>query len=438
MNARDLIIIGDALKVLKTFPDNVVDCVMTSPPYWGLRDYKIKGQIGLEETLDEYIETLTEVFREVRRVLKDEGILWLNMGDAYCSQPAGNINPSGFSQTRPSRRKHGIGAETVDLPIKDFGNLKPKNLIGQPWRLAFALQIDGWYLRSDIIWAKPNPMPESVQGSGWYRHKVRDKKSKEWIECSGCEKCKDNGGYVLRMNAGRPTKSHEYLFLFTKSAKYYYDAEAIKEPSKYPNDNRKSRSSKNHKRMPTEKIAGVRPGDQTYPTRNKRTVWTIPTQACPEAHFAVFPEKLVEPCILAGTSEKGYCAECGKPIVRIIEKTGGRDWRNDGILSIGIPGERNKGGSNKRGRPTTSLDEVKRTRTIDWKPSCSCRVGTVSGDIIPGLVLDPFMGSGTVAIVAKRLGRDYLGIELSMEYLKIIRGRLFKQLRIKARAIDRR
>jgi len=418
VNARDLIIIGDALKVLKTFPDNVIDCVMTSPPYWGLRDYKIEGQIGLEETLDEYIENLTMVFREVRRVLKDEGVMFLNMGDGYAGSGGAHAehhkNP-GLSKSSARQGTYGVGKKWT---------LKAKNLLGQPWLLAFALQIDGWYLRSDIIWAKPNPMPESVQGSGWYRHKVRDKKSKEWIECSGCEKCKDNNGYVLRIGAGRPTKSHEYLFLFTKSAKYYYDLEAIKEPSKYPDDNRKARSNKDQKRMPTETIAGVRPGSKTYPMRNKRTVWTIATQPFPEAHFAVFPEKLVEPCILAGTSEKGYCAECGKPIVRMVE-----------ALSMQIKHGPKAGGYGSRttdGLSGTMLKSAE-TKTIGWKPSCSC-----DSDTIPGLVLDPFIGSGTVALVAKKLGRDYLGIELSMEYLKIIRRRLFKQLGIKARAVDRR
>lgn len=322
---------GDALKILKELSSNLVDCVVTSPPYWGLRDYGSNGQLGLESTLDEYIQKMTEVFREVRRVLKDEGTLWLNMGDGYCSQPAGNIIPSGFSQTRPSRRKHGIGTETVDLPQKQYGSLKPKDLIGQPWRLAFALQADGWYLRSDIIWAKPNPMPESV--------------------------------------TDRPTKSHEYIFLMSKQAKYFYDAEAIKEPSsgytKMPDGwdtdagahgsfhregREKGRKIRGHERPHQgfdEKWDCITKAEQGANGRNKRSVWTVATQPFPEAHFATFPEKLIEPCIKAG-----------------------------------------------------------------------CPVG--------GLVLDPFMGSGTVALVTLKLDRHYLGIELSTDYIKIAEKRLQK------------
>lgn len=217
---------GDALNVLKNFESGVFRCCVTSPPYWGLRDYGIDGQVGAEAKLENYINHLTVIFREVRRVLTDDGTLWLNIGDSYTSggrtwRDIDKKNPARGMSYRPN---------TPD-------GLKPKDLIGVPWRLAFALQADGWYLRSDIIWYKPNCQPESVKD--------------------------------------RPTRSHEYVFLLSKSEKYFYDHEAIREPA-----------TGNTK------------------TRNRRTIWQISTEAYPEAHFATFPPKLVEPCILAG-SEQG-------------------------------------------------------------------------------------------------------------------------------------
>lgn len=224
--ARCAIICGDALSVLGDIPDGVFRCCITSPPYWGLRDYGIAHQIGAEPTLDEYIEHLVGVFREVRRTLTEDGTLWLNIGDSYTSggrtwRAEDTKNPARAMQYRP------------DTPE----GLKPKDLIGVPWRLAFALQADGWYLRSDIIWHKPNCQPESVKD--------------------------------------RPTRAHEYLFLLTRSERYHYDHEAIREQS----------------------TDGTR-------HRNRRTVWSINTEAFPEAHFATFPPALVEPCVLAG-SDRG-------------------------------------------------------------------------------------------------------------------------------------
>lgn len=217
------IIIGDALKELKKFPDNYFQCCVTSPPYWGLRDYGVPNQIGAEQELEDYIDNLTNVFREVRRVLSDDGTFWLNIGDSYTS---------GGRTWRDTDKKNPARAMNYRPPTPK--GLKPKDLIGVPWRLAFSLQKDGWYLRSDIIWFKPNGQPESVKD--------------------------------------RPTRAHEYVFLLTKSERYYYDYEAIKEPT-------------------------VLPGK----LRNRRTVWSINTEPFPEAHFATFPTKLVEPCILAGT-----------------------------------------------------------------------------------------------------------------------------------------
>lgn len=217
-----MIIEGDALHALRALPEKSVQCVVTSPPYWGLRDYGIDGQIGLETSLPQFLNHLVAVFNEVKRVLRDDGTLWLNIGDGYTSgnrgyRAADKKNPARAMSVRP------------DTPE----GLKPKDLQGIPWRLAFALQDDGWYLRSDIVWNKPNAMPESVKD--------------------------------------RPTRSHEYLFMFTKSERYYYDHEAVKE-------------------------AGL-----NGKLRNRRSVWNINTQGFPGAHFATFPTQLIEPCILASS-----------------------------------------------------------------------------------------------------------------------------------------
>ena len=241
---------GDSLEVLKTFPDEIVDCVVTSPPYWGLRDYGTEGQLGLEKTPEEYVEKMVEVFREVKRVLKDDGTCWLNMGDSYCG------TGSKGEWTDP-KHKEGRNGQVIAINNKIHG-LKSKDLVGIPWRVAFALQSDGWYLRQDIIWHKPNPMPESV--------------------------------------TDRCTKSHEYIFLLTKSAKYFYDNDAIREPANYAGQDRgKSRNIS---------PSGMSEMDnKQYEKRNKRSVWTINTQPYKDAHFAVFPPKIPELCIKAGSRE---------------------------------------------------------------------------------------------------------------------------------------
>jgi len=485
---RNKIVCGHVLDILKTLPDCLVDCIVTSPPYWGLRDYGTepviwggdpecehewgawrekhdvretvttgksrttdrfygeesrrfegnhqkhtagafcnlcgawRGSLGLEPTLDLYIEHLVAIFHEARRVLKDEGTLWLNMGDCYHSGNRGGYrNDTHRWENCPIQSQaRGTHMESVSpnrLPQK---GLKDKDLVGMPWRVAFALQADGWYLRSDIIWAKPNPMPESVSGTGYYRHKVRQivDGKKEWVECPGCEKCNPHGGYVLRWNAGRPTKSHEYIFLLSKSAKYYYDAEAIKEPGRDWGQRERKEGSAFVNGTPGRSRQSGGKNCNFSAGRNKRTVWTIATQPFPEAHFATFPEKLIEPCIRAGTSEKGYCAECGKPWVRVIEKTdsGVTQKMADGWDT----GPGGHGTVHRDGREAGEKDiPVMRSTTLGWQPSCSC-----GADTVPGLVCDPFGGSGTVALESKKLGRDYLLIELSPEYVDMANKRV--------------
>jgi DNA modification methylase len=313
---------GDCREVLPALEAGSVHCMVTSPPYWGLRDYGVGGQLGLESTPDEYVSNMVEVFRAVRRVLREDGTLWLNLGDCYNAGRDGG-HPGGKKQWRPEQGKY------QNRSGANVSGLKPKDLIGIPWRVALALQADGWYLRSDIIWAKPNPMPESV--------------------------------------TDRPTKAHEHLFLLTKSARYHYDAAAISEPcgesnaerprmGQGPNTqyNQKRRSMKkpgSREDKPRGSFGGknVLPGKEAFrairETRNRRDVWTIPTQCYKGAHFATFPEKLVEPCILAGCPEGG-------------------------------------------------------------------------------VVMDPFSGAGTVAVVAQRLGHGSINIELNTDYCAMAAKRL--------------
>ena len=298
---RDTILFGDCLETLKEF-DEKARCCITSPPYYGLRDYGGEDyQIGQEESPEEYIQKLVEVFREVRNNLTEDGTLWLNIGDSYY-----NYRP-GKGQALV---KQTVSATKQDLPdnCPRRGNklegLKEKDLIGIPWMLAFALRADGWYLRQDIIWHKPNPMPESVK-----------------------DRC---------------TKSHEYLFLLSKNKKYYYDNESIKEPAKDWGTRDRTNGKYHNKGTGLQPHSGL---TKSYRTKNKRSVWSITNKPYKGSHFAVFPKDLIEPCILAGSQ-------------------------------------------------------------------------------VNDIILDPFMGSGTTALVAKSLGRDYIGCELHEDYGKLIQERI--------------
>lgn len=331
--------IGNCLKVLKELPDNSCDCCVTSPPYYGLRDYGNIEQIGLESTPEMYVKIMIDVFDEVRRILKPTGTLWINLGDSYAGSGKGN-NPDGTPHKSKYEAKNGTNKGTLtglQIPnnAKSIG-LKPKDLIGIPWMVAFALRSAGWYLRQDIIWHKPNPMPESV--------------------------------------TDRCTKAHEYIFLLSKSAKYYYDAESIMKNIKINSWNglsftkgktghvmdeyrngivksgdkqRKSGSERGCPENTGSNVCGSVPWEGVK--ANKRSVWTVTTKPFKEAHFATFPEDLIIDCIKAGCPEDG-------------------------------------------------------------------------------IVFDPFMGAGTVAVVAKKLNRNYVGIELNPEYVKIANKRLYKEI----------
>jgi DNA modification methylase len=426
---------GDCREVLRTLPDESVHCVVTSPPYFGLRDYgtatweggdpdcdhspemrggrfatpvsskqasntgtgtasnrdcpcgarRIDSQLGLEPTPDAYIAEMVAVFRELRRVLRKDGTCWLNLGDSYGT--TGGDTHSGFNERYFGKPGGADNKQDAMLDgIKDHTKstgLRPKNLLGIPWRVAFALQADGWYLRQDIIWSKPNPMPESVR-----------------------DRC---------------TKAHEYIFLLSKSERYYYDADAIKEPSVDPIGSAARYRSAFSGRpegsivCPNDKDGqryapkGMREFDEM---RNKRSVWEVTTQPFPEAHFATFPPALIEPCILAGCPEKA-CAKCGAPWVRQTDEA----TYYDGEM-VGSDPQR-KYGYREYGRgPKNNLGSSVR-KTLGFSPSCSCDAGTVGGT-----VLDPFGGAGTTGLVADRLGRNAILIELNPDYAAMAEGRI--------------
>jgi len=429
--------LGDAQTVLRRLPSNFVDACVTSPPYWGLRDYGVPasvwggdrscshtwggwqrgrrkdlfpvdrtnvgrigpnahqgrapcmggrycqvcqawlGCLGLEPTPEQYVANLVGIFREVRRVLKPTGTVWLNLGDSYAS---------GGGRTRTRRDEHMhrplIGVDRLAVPT----GLKPKDLVGIPWRVAFALQADGWYLRSDIVWAKPNPLPESV----------RD----------------------------RPSRSHEYLFLLAKTERYFYDSVAIQEPCQSgPSDIRKMveslpRIGGKHRGLhdPLAKASaatniGRHRAVGNPRGRNRRTVWTVATAPYRGAHFATFPAALIEPCIRAGTSERGCCARCGAP------------WQRDTSVSYVNPGRRTTNGPRSLARrhetPGFSVRLEKHVQTLGWRPACACP----DSEPLACTVLDPFAGSGSTLMVATKLGRRVVGIELNGDYESLIRER---------------
>lgn len=387
MDYRNQILIGDCRTTMKELPDGCVHTCVTSPPYFGLRDYGHDSQIGLEETPSEFIESLVTVFAEVHRVLRDDGILWVNMGDSYAGswgaqsrENPGNQSSSNLEggsmlsarqiQSHPKRKNTGS--------LKNTPGIKAKDVIGIPWMMAFALRDWGWYLRQEIIWHKPAPMPESV--------------------------------------TDRCTKAHEQIFLLAKSPRYFFDAEAIKVTATTGNN---GSSFNNGKTNGTHSNVGK--GERSnFSRRNKRSVWSVSHQGFKGAHFAVFPPKLIEPCILAGSPEK-CCSACGMPYQRVIEKERiptrpGTDSKvNRASDDPDSPYESHSGmvvGNRDPRRHVTA------TRTVGFEPGCEC-----GAESSPGVVLDPFAGSGTTAQVAQDNGRDWIMCEANSEYVEMIRKR---------------
>ncbi len=423
------VLTGDAIEQLRTLPDESVQCCVTSPPYWGLRDYgtaaweggdegcdhkdanQVRGnipgtkqatnnhgeggasyrnncgkcrahrtdsQLGLEKTPEEYVSKMVEVFREVRRVLRKDGTLWLNLGDSYAGSGKGG-NPEDSPHDKQRTNRGTLVARKGDRA--NNAGLKPKDLVGIPWRVAFALQADGWWLRSDIIWAKPNPMPESV--------------------------------------TDRCTKSHEYIFMLTKSANYFWDAEAIKELSIWADD---PRADQGHIDYDGKRNGMNGQGQRAFVSinsagRNKRSVWNIATSPYADAHFATFSPEIPKICIMAGTSAKGCCAKCGAPWERVVEKETNTELRN-------LAGKNNdtyqRGRVTPRGSPIGDFHDLGTvsSKTLGWQPTCKCDAG-----IQPCVILDPFAGSGTTGMVALELGRKAVLIELNPKYCELIRQR---------------
>jgi DNA modification methylase len=337
-----------------------------------------RGELGSEPTPEQYVEHIVEVFREVRRVLRKDGVLFLNLGDSYAGSGKG---PTGKNGIGNQGKRQGFTDPGATIP----SGMKPKDLVGIPWMVALALRADGWYLRQDCIWAKPNPMPESV--------------------------------------TDRCTRSHEYLFVLSKSAKYYWDGDAIKEPAVMKPQQRLTPRSE-HPKGDEGRPLHRQPEGATDPgTRNKRSVWTIPTEAYPAAHFATFPRTLVEPCVLAGTSARGQCSACGLPWARTSERAYAATPKackgptRTGKLATEVE-QQDRGVNWARDGHVKGL--VRADTTTGWAPSCTCD----AGEPVPQICLDPFAGSGTTLAVARWHQRRAVGIELNPEYARLIEQRL--------------
>lgn len=374
---RNQIVVADALTLLRSLPPASVHCCVTSPPYFNLRSY-LPGdhadkatEIGLEDTPEQFAQRLVEVFRGIWRVLRPDGTLWLNLGDTYAG--SGRGGPGDTSQIQACI--NGVQSMTVN-DYNDFG-LKRKDLVGIPWRVALALQSDGWYLRTDIIWHKTNAMPSSV--------------------------------------TDRPTRDHEYIFLLTKSPDYYYNAAAIREPSA---PSSMARAKYSGGKPSPKQVSGVENGiyaglsstDKAYGAgRNKRTVWSVATRPLRDGHFAAYPPDLIEPCILAGCPPH-VCSQCGAPHTPIVERE---------PMEIRRTARGEKMGEYGRTQASGTMLKPATSRLIGYEPSCDC--GASSS---PGIVIDPFIGSGTTAIVAQQHGRDYIGCDLNSEYVELGRNRI--------------
>ena len=419
------ILVGDAITRLKELKDNSVHCVMTSPPYWQLRNYGVADAIGLEPTFEEHLDNLVKVFTEVHRVLRDDGIIFINYGDAYCGASKGG-GGEGLQRTNVGTRQR--YSATID-------GLPAKSLLMMPARVALALQENGWILRSEIIFGKTNPMPEST--------------------------------------TDRPTSAHEKLFMFSKEPRYFYDYIAVRTQFKDSSIARLTQETfdqqaggpkdtktgnRKRKRFPTAKINGIRnrekwdASDAGELGANLRNIWMLPLQGFSMAHFAVFPEALVTPPIKAGTSERGCCAKCGTPWRRVVlpSKTSGKSW-HDHSDDMG------KGQSQRKG--TGYLKWVP-SKGAGWQPACECwdeeykkfpkprkmrkklqrlswdgwwkrvraRPGLDSWPTVPCVVLDPFGGAGTVGLVASKLGRNSILIEINPEYAELAKDRIVGEI----------
>jgi DNA modification methylase len=444
---------GDSAAVLSGWPAECVQTSICSPPYFALRSYLPKGhkskavEIGSEDTVEAFLDRLLAIFREVRRVLVPHGTLFCNLGDSYASSGGPGASGKQSFLQRYDRADNRTEAG---------------NLLMVPARFALAMQADGWILRSAMVWSKPAPLPESVSGWRWARCRVKtgnvpydgklggygnalpdreraldNHKVALWRDCPGCRKCRANGGMVLRKGSWRPTRSHEMVFMFAKSAQYFCDGEPVRTALAAT-----TRSRDRYSRIlddPEEQFA-VKHNHETIGNpagANLRDVLSISSEPQGEfvlpdgrriSHFAAFPSRLVETLILCATSAKGHCPRCMMPVARILERNAAPasapKKAPNRCLDLGVqrgldmtPGAHTPGWREREPEPLN--------QTIGWKPSCSCpEAESPAADV----VLDPFAGTSTTGITALRLGRRYLGIDLCQDYVDLSKHRLSQEM----------
>ncbi len=527
---------GNAKDVLKGFPENFFHCAVTSPPYFGLRKYDggaaiwdgdakcehewvahyqlpkggrnlpdnmpntggnrvqqlvdsprfgvhssfcrrcgaWRGQLGAEPTPDLYISHLVQICQEVKRVLRKDGVFWLNIGDSWCGYKGDNY----LRHPESSRLQAGTSVPSCHfVGTPQTTGLKPLDMILIPSQIAIALRADDWYVRSMVVWSKNNPMPESVNGWRWEEHRVsqcprcmslssfknRVCKICDWrkpsnrgeteawwaetgqqehsedggfrsdsffVDCPGCPKCSHSDGYILRKGSWRPTDSYEFILMLTKTNNYYSDREAVLERGVYPPG--ESRQGGDwHKSM----MSGSRTTEGLHNKewignggRNLRSVWSFPTRPGKFNHYAAYPPRLPETCIRSSTSEKGCCPACGAPWARVVDKgftmhnkaTGSQYAKGTSANRLALLRQ----SAREQGEEYSHL-----SRTTGWRPTCSCS----TSDLIPCRILDPFSGAGTTALAAERLGLDSFSIDTSAEYIELSKVRLMddKQKRIR-------
>ena len=445
------ILIGDCRTTLASLPAQSVQCCVTSPPYFALRSYLPKGhpdkhlEIGSEATIEKFIDTMLEVFEAVRRVLRDDGTLWVNLGDSYAGgggySPGSPSNQSDAAKQRGAPANQLNGARIDGRPVPS--GLKPGDQCLVPYRFALAMQAAGWWLRSTIIWRKLSPMPESISGVRWRRCVVKvasnygpdnpHPNDRDGIvhsrsahgfggatfrPCEGCDKCRDTDGYVLRRGRWRPTQAHEPIFLFTKSERYFCDGDAVAEAVAEASKQRQKAGRKNQWGHIIEASATDRRSfdkarsygsDYAIETRNPRSVMTFPSEPYKAAHFATFPSSLPAFAIRAGTSSAGCCPACGACYAPVVEseRVATRPGEDNQIDASGM--------ANRDPQRHVAVNRV-----TGYRAQCRCN----AGDPIPCTVLDPFLGSGTTLQAARALGRSGIGCELNEEYAALARVRI--------------